>query len=196
MTAMEHAVSLENFLARAKDIPAVIDALTRWNAQADHPLKGRLDLNHLGMSGHSFGAIYPTEYEPPSLAGSFTSGDGKDKSLPSSNMPTAFETRNLGNTLEIEPTVDANGKIIDLRFVPELVWHTGDTVWGEGKDALGMPFKISMPDIYTMRLNTAICCISGQYTFVGAVSPKDAKGNTDTTRKVVVFVKCDVLTVK
>jgi len=56
MTAMEHAVSLENFLARANDIPAVIDALTRWNTQADHPLKGRLDPNHLGMAGHSFGA--------------------------------------------------------------------------------------------------------------------------------------------
>jgi len=57
MTAMEHAASAENFLARANDIPAVIDALTRWNAQPDHPLNGRLDLKHLGMSGHSFGAI-------------------------------------------------------------------------------------------------------------------------------------------
>ena len=56
MAAMERAASLENFLARAKDIPVVIDSLTRWNAQADHPLKGRLDLDHLGMSGHSFGA--------------------------------------------------------------------------------------------------------------------------------------------
>ena len=57
MTAMENAVSLDQFLARAKDIPVVIDALARWNAEADHPLKGRLDLDHLGMSGHSFGAV-------------------------------------------------------------------------------------------------------------------------------------------
>jgi len=56
MGAMQKAASLDNFLARAKDIPAVIDALARWNGEPDHPLKGRLDLAHLGMSGHSFGA--------------------------------------------------------------------------------------------------------------------------------------------
>ena len=54
--AMQQAASLENFLARAKDIPVVIDALTDWNGQADHPLGKRLDPAHLGMSGHSFGA--------------------------------------------------------------------------------------------------------------------------------------------
>jgi len=30
----------------------------------------------------------------------------------------------------------------------------------------------------------------------GVLSPKDAEGATDPTRKVMVFVKCDVLTVK
>ena len=56
MGAMQKAASLDNFLMRAKDIPAVIDALARWNGETNHPLKGRLDLAHLGMSGHSFGA--------------------------------------------------------------------------------------------------------------------------------------------
>ena len=46
-------------------------------------------------------------------------------------------------------------------------------------------------DIETLRLNTAFTCISGQYTLVGVVSPKDAKGETDMTRKVMVFVKCE-----
>ena len=56
MGALRQAASLENFLARTKDIPAVIDALTLWNGEKAHPLSGRLDLAHLGMSGHSFGA--------------------------------------------------------------------------------------------------------------------------------------------
>jgi predicted dienelactone hydrolase len=38
------------------DIPAVIDALTAWNGEEQHALHGRLDLEHIGMSGHSFGA--------------------------------------------------------------------------------------------------------------------------------------------
>jgi predicted dienelactone hydrolase len=56
MTAMKQAASIENYLARAKDVPVVIDALTRWNGEQGHALAGRLDLEHLGMSGHSFGA--------------------------------------------------------------------------------------------------------------------------------------------
>jgi predicted dienelactone hydrolase len=57
MTAMRAAASAENFLARVKDIPAVLDQLVRWNQAGDHPLAGRVDLRRVGMSGHSFGAI-------------------------------------------------------------------------------------------------------------------------------------------
>lgn len=56
MGSMKKAASLENYLARCGDVPVVIDALEKWNAQDGHPLKGRMDLGHLGMSGHSFGA--------------------------------------------------------------------------------------------------------------------------------------------
>ncbi|MCX6865976.1 MAG: hypothetical protein NTV46_07105 [Verrucomicrobia bacterium] len=143
---------------------------------------------------HEF--IYPTEYEPPALPGSFPSEPANNEKLPSSCMPTAFETRNLGSTLEIELTIGYDGRLIDLRLVPELVWHTGDTVWGEGKDARGMPFKIAMPDFYTLRLNTSLICINGQYMLASVQSPKDAKGEVDMTRKVMIFVKCDVLSVK
>lgn len=55
--AMKQAASLENFLLRVADIPAVLDQLTRWNALEGHALQGRLDLTHVGMSGHSFGAV-------------------------------------------------------------------------------------------------------------------------------------------
>src|SRR4029079_10070412 len=56
MDAMRKAVSLENFLLRAKDIPAVIDQLEKWNTEDGHPLRGRMDLKRIGMSGHSVGA--------------------------------------------------------------------------------------------------------------------------------------------
>jgi predicted dienelactone hydrolase len=57
MGAMKEAASWENFLARTMDVPAVIDVLAKWNSDSAHPLHRRLDLEHLGMSGHSFGAI-------------------------------------------------------------------------------------------------------------------------------------------
>ena len=55
--AMKQAASVQNFILRVADIPAVLDQLTRWNAEEAHALRGRLDLTRVGMSGHSFGAV-------------------------------------------------------------------------------------------------------------------------------------------
>jgi predicted dienelactone hydrolase len=57
MSAMQRAASLQNFLLRVKDVPAVLDELARWNKTEGHLLAGQLDLDHVGMSGHSFGAV-------------------------------------------------------------------------------------------------------------------------------------------
>ncbi len=57
MRAMEKAASGRNFLLRVRDVPAVIDALEKWNTEEGHWLAKRLDLDQLGMSGHSFGAV-------------------------------------------------------------------------------------------------------------------------------------------
>jgi predicted dienelactone hydrolase len=56
MAAMREAASVENFQLRVLDVPATLDQLEAWNRDAGHPLAGRLDLDHVGMSGHSFGA--------------------------------------------------------------------------------------------------------------------------------------------
>lgn len=55
--AMQKAASLDNFLLRVKDVPAVLDQLAVWNAGKTSPLAGRMDLSKVGMSGHSFGAV-------------------------------------------------------------------------------------------------------------------------------------------
>lgn len=57
MQAMEQAASLENFLSRVQDVPAVLDQLEQWNADKTNSLFGRMDLKKVGMSGHSFGAV-------------------------------------------------------------------------------------------------------------------------------------------
>ena len=53
--ALREAASLENFLLRVKDVPAVLDQFETWNKSG--PLAGRMDLMKIGMSGHSFGAV-------------------------------------------------------------------------------------------------------------------------------------------
>ena len=57
MTAMKEAANAENFLLRAKDVPAVLDQLELWNKDSKHELFGAFNLEQVGMSGHSFGAV-------------------------------------------------------------------------------------------------------------------------------------------
>ncbi|QJE98315.1 hypothetical protein [Luteolibacter luteus] len=155
--------------------------------------------------------IYPTAYErsqtPNSVSitvngATATAEDGSTTSpvelakLIAPPTPTSFETRNCGSTLEIEPTLGGNDKIIDLRFAPDCVWHTGDTYYMEEKDRLGNVTKIQMPVIYSARTTTALTLKDGQYQMPCVLTPKDGKGNPDPSRKVMLFVKCDVLMVK
>lgn len=50
------AADKKNFILRVDDTHAVIDQLGEWNQNNSHPLFGRLNLDQLGMAGHSFGA--------------------------------------------------------------------------------------------------------------------------------------------
>ena len=57
LAAMREAASLSNFLLRVKDVSVVLDRLEYLNKARGEALSGRLDLGHVGMAGHSFGAI-------------------------------------------------------------------------------------------------------------------------------------------
>ena len=96
--------------------------------------------------------------------------------------------------MEIEPSLSDNGKFVDLRFVPEIVYHVGDQLWSEWKDEHGRA-DIKMPTMYVLRINTSVVTAVGDYFMAAALSPKNAAGFPDFSRKVMIFVKSDVLTV-
>jgi len=54
--ALQEGATLENFVLRVRDIEFVLNELTRLN-EAKGPLRGQLDLERIGISGHSFGSI-------------------------------------------------------------------------------------------------------------------------------------------
>jgi predicted dienelactone hydrolase len=55
MAAMREAASPKNYMIRAQDVPVVLDQLAKWSDDPAHELTGRLDVQRVGMSGHSFG---------------------------------------------------------------------------------------------------------------------------------------------
>ena len=57
MRTLKAAISIESYLKRVEDVTATIDQITQWNEDKSHPLYGMININKIGMSGHSFGAI-------------------------------------------------------------------------------------------------------------------------------------------
>jgi hypothetical protein len=141
--------------------------------------------------------IYPTEYEPPFTPTTAKAENESENKVPKKYVaipptPTAFETRNLGSTLEVEPTIGENNRYIDIRLAPEIVYHVGNIKWATWKDEHGET-DIQMPTIYALRVTTALTLANKQPCLVAALSPKDDKGMSDFSRKILIFVKCDIL---
>jgi general secretion pathway protein D len=160
--------------------------------------------------------IYPTEYEPPEIPNSVGGGNnpgdgggGGGGTIPvTPATPTAFETRNTGVTLEIEPTIGENDFVIDLRFVPEIVEFEGFINYGSpiqtsvetGAIAAffdpireifipaipGKPStvtltenRIEMPVFSVRRVNTALTIYDGYTVAVGGLMREDVQNVED-----------------
>jgi general secretion pathway protein D len=149
--------------------------------------------------------IYPTEYDPPELpatvGGGFNNGGGGGgNNIPGVGLgqapqgfpvtpatPTAWETRNVGVLLEIEPTLGQSDYVIDLRFAPEIVEFEGFINYGSpilapGADALGNPVsvvitenRIEMPVFSTRKVNTALSIYDGHTVSVGGLMREDVQ---------------------
>ena len=147
--------------------------------------------------------IYPTEYEPPELpnsvgatggtgggiVGGLGGGSGMFPVTPAT--PTAFETRNTGVTLEIEPIIGENDFVIELRFVPEIVEFEGFINYGSpiqspSTDVLGNPVtvtitenRIEMPVFSTRKVDTSLTIYDGYTVAVGGLMREDVQNVED-----------------
>lgn len=81
LSAMKAAAGVQAALGRYDDIPFVIDQLERWADEEGHPLFGRLDLEKLGMCGHSFGAHTTQAMMGQKFPGNRMVGDSRIKAF-------------------------------------------------------------------------------------------------------------------
>lgn len=139
--------------------------------------------------------IYPTEYEPPELPSGGGGGGGNNNTtvigIATPATPTAFETKNLGVTLEIEPTIGENDFVIDLRFLPEIVEFEGFINYGSpilspGTDIFGNAVtsvitenRIEMPVFSKRSVNTSLTIYDGYTVAVGGLMREDVQTVAD-----------------
>jgi len=70
---------------------------------------------------------YATEYNPPQIP---TSGSGATIMVVTPTTPTAFDVKQVGVRLHVQPTVGADGSTIDLQLEPQVVEFEGFINYG------------------------------------------------------------------
>lgn len=164
------------------------DLLAKAKAGKATLLESQTVVSHSGEKSSTSSVteyIYPTRYK--------TSQPNEDeiKEVHSASVtPTAFEIRALGSNFIVEPIIAEDGKTIDIDFAPEINYLVGETIWGKDPNS---SVQYKMPTFYTLRTDTSFTLTNGKFLFVSALSPKDDKGVFDTTKKVIVLIKADIL---
>lgn len=147
--------------------------------------------------------IYPTEYDEPQIPNSTGIGGGLQGQGVAQNAqvggsfpvtpanPAAFETRNVGVTLEVEPILGADDYTIDLQLAPEVVEFDGFINYGSpittpGINGLGQiqnivitENRIEMPIFNTRRVSTSVTIWDGQTVALGGLIREDIQDVED-----------------
>lgn len=152
--------------------------------------------------------IYPTEFDPPQIptnVGGSTGGGvggGAAAAIPvTPTTPTAFEMRQVGVRMEVEPTVGADGYTIDLQLNPEVTEFDGFINYGSPifsvtppsfvENALGEVFGlpasrveltpniINQPVFSVRRLTTSVTIWDGQTVVLGGLIREDVQDVED-----------------
>jgi general secretion pathway protein D len=154
---------------------------------------------------------YPTQFQPPQIpqtVGAVTTRSDTDiislgggSSVPvTPTTPTAFETRNTGVTLEVEPVVGPDGVTIDLNLVPQVVEFEGfinygspilaprtsflDTMTGgiiTAPQNVITPNVINQPIFSTRKVTTSVNVWDGQTVVLGGLMREDVQKTEDRT---------------
>jgi general secretion pathway protein D len=156
---------------------------------------------------------YPTQFQPPQIpqtvgGNSSFSGGGATSVPVTPTTPTAFETRNTGVTLEVEPVVGPDGVTIDLNLVPQVVEFEGFINYGSpilspatsvisnifnsvgliiGQTIVPVPSSVITPNVINQpifsarKVTTSVSVWDGQTVVLGGLIREDVQKSEDRT---------------
>lgn len=88
-------------------------------------------------------------------------GSAKEPPKLLAGIPTTFETRNAGVTLEIEPVISDDGKTVSMQLAPQHVMFNGNrrtTVEAPGQYSV----SVDQPMFHTQKVSTNVVVKSGE----------------------------------
>ena len=128
---------------------------------------------------------YPTKFTPVKKDG---------KTLPAATIETAlvrtaFETRNIGSQIEVEPTMDNTGQVIDLRISIEFTQSFGERIYHRVKDGDKWVPDLKLPVFATMRQLTGLTLTPHKTTLIGVTAAIGKDGMPDPDKRILHFIK-------
>ncbi len=148
------------------------------------------------IQGREF--IYPTEYDPPEVPNSFGVvqigntifiGDPPLEFPVTPATPTAFETRVLGKTIDIEPTIAADNKTVSVNVTMDFSDFSGFINYGtpitnsnffvDGRPSVVTPNEILMPVFDAIKETTSVTIWDGQTVAIGGLHGESITGTND-----------------
>jgi general secretion pathway protein D len=146
---------------------------------------------------------YPTTFTAPQVpsisSSSSTVINGVVPVVVTPTTPQAFETRNTGVTLEVEPVVGPDGTTIDLNLVPQVVEFEGFINYGSPINAVGVNTVggangisvstpvlltenvINQPVFSTRKVTTNVSVWDGQTVVLGGLMSENVQKTEDKT---------------
>ncbi len=148
--------------------------------------------------------LYPTDFDPPQIPQTIGAGTNDvngfggigssgfiTNPIVTPTTPSAFESRNLGVTLEVTPTVGADGYTIDLELSPEVVDFDGfinygspiltlaaastGSINGTPRSVEVSPNVINQPVFSTRKVTTSVTIWDGMTLSIGGLIREDVQ---------------------
>lgn len=104
MASMQKAARAESRQLRTQDIPAALNQLELWNQAFGNELHGRMNAEHIGISGHFFGAV-----TPQAISGQWT---GMHKESKQHALSTAFRDAYLLDCKDAKAWLDEEARSV------------------------------------------------------------------------------------
>ena len=147
--------------------------------------------------------IHPAEYDPagpgaepepgPSVPSVGEPPQAIITSFPlASAASTAFDTQELGSRLEADLVLRPDGKSIAASVTPSWSLLAGWNSFGKYKDA-NAEVEMRMPRICKLSFKSQFIFTDGVPMLVGVLSPSTPEGVTDPSKKLLVFIRVDML---
>jgi hypothetical protein len=180
----ERGLPLVADLLNKEKVEAAYQAIQKLLAEGTAHLTGWPIVSTLGEQRAVVEAIdevrFATEYSAPEI--SFTSNVDPVEALktgPKTEMahfeavPSAFETRNAGVTLEVEPTLGDDGQTIALDLVAQHTRMTGFRKVTIEKPRVGTQVVVEQPEFETNKVTTSATVRNGERMLLGMFRTKD-----------------------